>query len=95
MSSSARYDSKDGGHSLTVLQRDNVIVSQGWQQGERALASCVAERECCHQRGMKVRTESTHKLCCRERMSLSARDHGDDGEHSHPAWQRDNVVSQG
>ena len=45
---------------------------------------------------MTARTESTHILCCRERMSSSARDDRKDREHSHPVLQRDNVVvSQG
>ena len=35
---------------------------------------------------------STHQLCCRERMSSSARDDGEDREHSQPVIQRENVV---
>ena len=37
---------------------------------------------------MTVRTESTRILCCREGMSLSARDDGEDREHSHPMVER-------
>ena len=45
---------------------------------------------------MTARTESTHILCCRETMSSSARDDGEDREHLQPVLQRDNVVvSQG